>query len=323
MSNKEQFEREFESFLNEEDSRIAALYRKLPRAEPDAKLDAAVLAMARRAVATTPRPRVRAPRWVPALSAAAVVALAAGIAFRVGPQVWQEHAAPSAQNPAAGNAPAPAATNVETMQPVATDALKDKAASKPAPVSEPVARAVPPPPAAPPATAGPVKPQAALRKMEAAKRTDAPTPQAFPTQAAPEQKAAESVPGDAGQARNRGELREKKADLERDEMQTAPLAPPAPAAAAPAREELAAPRAQAAGSAEGSTRPAPAAAKTLQAPRSNDPNARLYPEHWLANIRVMLRENRHDDALRSLAEFRRMYPEYHLPDDLRDLRTPE
>jgi len=37
----------------------------------------------------------------------------------------------------------------------------------------------------------------------------------------------------------------------------------------------------------------------------------------------MLRENRHDDALRSLAEFRRMYPEYHLPDDLRDLRTPE
>ena len=54
--------------------------------------------------------------------------------------------------------------------------------------------------------------------------------------------------------------------------------------------------------------------------RSTDPNARLYPEHWLANIRTMLKENRRDDALRSLCEFRRMYPDYHLPDDLRDLK---
>ena len=54
--------------------------------------------------------------------------------------------------------------------------------------------------------------------------------------------------------------------------------------------------------------------------RSKDPNASLYPEHWLANIRTMLRENRHDEALRSLAEFRKMYPDYHLPDDLRDLK---
>jgi len=34
----------------------------------------------------------------------------------------------------------------------------------------------------------------------------------------------------------------------------------------------------------------------------------------------MLRENRHDDAMRSLAEFRRMYPDYKLPNDLRDLK---
>ena len=42
----------------------------------------------------------------------------------------------------------------------------------------------------------------------------------------------------------------------------------------------------------------------------------------LANIRVMLRENHRDDAVRSLAEFRKMYPDYHLPDDLRDLGNP-
>src|SRR5690349_4215345 len=102
MSSKEQFEREFESFLNEEESRIAALYRKLPRPEPDAKLDAAVLAMARRAAPVAPRMRARTPRWIPALSAAAVVALAAGIAFRVGPQAWQERSIP-AQKPANEN----------------------------------------------------------------------------------------------------------------------------------------------------------------------------------------------------------------------------
>ena len=54
--------------------------------------------------------------------------------------------------------------------------------------------------------------------------------------------------------------------------------------------------------------------------KSADPNARLYPEHWLANIRTMLAQERRDEALRSLAEFRRLYPDYTLPDDLRDLK---
>jgi hypothetical protein len=67
--------------------------------------------------------------------------------------------------------------------------------------------------------------------------------------------------------------------------------------------------------------PAPAAKAAQSAPaRSKDPNASLYPEHWLANIRTMLREHKRDDALRSLGEFRKMYPDYHLPDDLRDLK---
>jgi hypothetical protein len=34
----------------------------------------------------------------------------------------------------------------------------------------------------------------------------------------------------------------------------------------------------------------------------------------------MLRENKRDDAVRSLAEFRKMYPDYKLPDDLRALK---
>ena len=38
------------------------------------------------------------------------------------------------------------------------------------------------------------------------------------------------------------------------------------------------------------------------------------------HVITMLRENKRDEALRSLDEFRKMYPDYHLPDDLRDLK---
>ena len=62
-----------------------------------------------------------------------------------------------------------------------------------------------------------------------------------------------------------------------------------------------------------------APAQALAAPTARDRNASLYPEHWLANIQQMLRDNRREEALRSLAEFRKRYPDYRLPDDLRDL----
>jgi len=45
---RDQFEREFEAFLADEESRLAGVYRKLPQPEPDARLDAAVKAMAHR-----------------------------------------------------------------------------------------------------------------------------------------------------------------------------------------------------------------------------------------------------------------------------------
>src|SRR4029077_8118133 len=69
--------------------RLAALYRKLPQAEPDAKLDAAVRSMAHRALnpqlVATPRAQSkrRRARWLPAFGAAAGIVLAAGIAWRV------------------------------------------------------------------------------------------------------------------------------------------------------------------------------------------------------------------------------------------------
>jgi Meckel syndrome type 1 protein len=371
MSGKEQFEREFESFLTEDDSRLAALYRKLPRLEPDAKLDAAVTAMSRRTAAATAPVRVRRPRWLPALSAAAVVALAAGVAYRIGPQSWQERerALQKTINENAVSTPAspPAA---EMARRADADAFQEKdagsAASKPA--AEPAA---PPPPAttavprpAPVASAPPAGYAAPaqhveherVRKVEnAAKRADAPAPQAFPlqTERAQELKSAEpAAPGaaaDSANAQAAGAIAPERQRFKRDEKAPAPVpapastaaAPAAPAAAAlppppPLREESAPAPAETAAPPKletqtvtgGSIRavptlaaPAPAAKAAKVAPeRPKDPNASLYPEHWLANIRALLREHKRDDALRSLGEFRKMYPDYHLPDDLRDLK---
>jgi hypothetical protein len=42
------------------------------------------------------------------------------------------------------------------------------------------------------------------------------------------------------------------------------------------------------------------------------------PEHWIARIRVLLRQRQYDAALRNLRDFRRDYPNYELPADLRD-----
>ena len=56
--------------------------------------------------------------------------------------------------------------------------------------------------------------------------------------------------------------------------------------------------------------------QTLAAPATADRNVSLYPEHWLANIRLLLRDNQRAAALRSLDEFRKKYPDYVLPDDL-------
>jgi len=366
MSSNEQFERDFESFLKDDDSRIAALYRKLPRPEPDAKLDAAVLAMSRRAATSAPAVRARQPRWLPALSAAAVVALAAGVAFRVGPQVWQQRDTKALQKSVDENAArsAPAAPEpAETPQSANAGAYREKDVAAPGPAAE----ATPPP--APDATAAPAAGYAApaktqvlrpqVRKMEnAARHADAPAPQAFPPEAEPEQELKSSERGAAAAAADAvttqaaGAIAAKPERAMRDEKAQAPapvLAAPQPASAAtpravppapPARvEERAmqesAPAAETppaalqtqttAGAPAESRLAAPASAPAAKAAkpapvRSKDPNAQLYPEHWLANIRTMLHERKRDEALRSLAEFRKMYPDYHLPDDLLDLK---
>jgi hypothetical protein len=378
-SSNEKFEREFEAFLNQEDAPLASLYRKLPRTEPDARLDAAVQAMAHRALnpqlVATPRPgsRRRKARWVPALGAAAGLVLAAGIAYRLGPSMNDDRDsgpapanevisvrpldAPKPPEPPLSPPPPPAEASMSSRP--ATGARAEKlqdmnaGGSRPAPV---------------PAAAEPKKSNAAepAAKVDAASvAADAPgkseaaakpavAPKAFPAATQPRRKspeidaverqqimaegawqnlhdrdATDAASPDQGGAPAENETRPVGAATvparkARPQTSIAPQSAPPPRSA-PEQQEL-----RKAGTGESTAqggairrdepaRPAAAAAGATRM-KSSDPNARLYPEHWLANIRKMLAQDQRADALRSLAEFRRIYPDYRLPDDLRDLK---
>ncbi|HET7063975.1 MAG TPA: hypothetical protein VFI49_06825 [Rudaea sp.] len=411
MSSNEKLEREFAAFLAEDDSRLAALYRKLPQAEPDPRLDGAVRAMAHRALnpqlVATPQassPHRRRGRWLPALGAAAGIVFAAGIAFRVGPS-WHgdrgETGAPASDviSVRSVDAPPPAAPPLSPAPPPAESAATPAGAASLSGMAKLKAQAETE--AAKPASDAEARERSARLDDSADNRPSAagglskaekPTapraqPQAFPAPApAPARKraseldaverkqimatgawqnlhdrdtkkpapgAAPAVPSGAG---TRPAAAAKSAELQRQEA--LPAAPPAPAqgsALAPASRDEAAPPPPAAVATvpeqfapqpPARTAAAPAAKTDAQAgdeavrdkaavpaisgkaaqtkenekTRSKDPNASLYPEHWLQNIRVMLRENHRDGAVRSLAEFRKMYPDYKLPDDLRDLK---
>ena len=401
MSSNEKLEREFAAFLAEDDSRLAGLYRKLPQPEPDPRLDAAVRAMAHRALnpelVATPQAgsKRRRGRWLPALGAAAGIVFAAGIAFRLGPS-WHgdrdEKGAPASDviSVRSVDAPQPAAPPLSPAPPPAESAASPTGAASASATMK--LKAQTETEAAKPASDVEAREKAArlddnadnraaaaggLSKLEkpAAPATQ---PQAFP---APARKRASEMDAverkqimatgawqnlhdrDAGKAgaspttkaapatADKHPAAAKSAEPQRqEELRSAPLpaqstvtapskpaeaAPPPAPAAAPVPEQFAPPPARTAAAvapaaksdahaSEEAATPAvsgqAAQKKENEKSRSQDPNARLYPEHWLQNIRTMLRENHRDDAVRSLGEFRKMYPDYHLPDDLRDLK---
>ena len=326
MNAKERRERELESFLAEQNSRVAALYRKLPRQEPDAKLDASVLAMARKAVA--PR-RSRNP-WLPALSAAAVVLVVAGVAYRAGPQVWNDRGASTP--PPTGNVADEAKTTV--VVPASPPAAASPPAQEPAPATTAglgvnTAKSVSAPARPEPADA------LARRKAADSFRLQSPSPSrevvAQPQAAAveiEEKRADESAAAPPPPPARDAPLQSLDAKIfPADESQKAEAAANATEReqkdGAPGRAEAAS-GALKATTVQPSAAPAPASSAFAPAPPAAvmklAPNNRLYPEHWISNIQKMLHENRRDEAIRNLDEFRKQYPDYVLPDDLRDLK---
>ncbi|HUQ29037.1 MAG TPA: hypothetical protein VM051_10605 [Usitatibacter sp.] len=240
--------------MSENGDKLGAAYRALPREEPGAAIDAAILAASRRALARPSASR----RWAAPVSIAAVLVLAFGVSLHMqeekpgieSPDLYAR--TPAAPPPAAAEAPISAAQGIAPQKraKVEVDA-KAKVQKKIAPAPD-----TPPKPDAAPS----VREEVRSLRDEAAP-------------AAPLAQAAPAV------ERERKDLA-KEMDLNR-------AAVPAPAQA-PAAAALS------------SRRAADAMAPIDEATRELEAIAKLRAE------------NRHEEADKALAEFRRKRPDYRI-----------
>lgn len=276
---------DLQRLLGDDHGEFGTLYRRLARSEPPRRLDRAVLGEAARAV------RGRAPRrhrWLVGLGSAAGIVLAAGIAWRVGQE--------AAMQPSAITVPAPAAVEIVPVQPIREQARRP---AEPAPAAESFADDS----AAAPAPAGAARREAAAdaakqRAKPAPRKPIAPPPPLPVVEQAPPAPAPAPFP-QAQEATVAGE-----ADASaRGERAGAPAGK-----SATAGERESAPERQRARAA-----PAPSASVELRR------DQQLAPDAWLAQVRDLLRQGRHQQAAESLRLFHRTHPRHAVPEDLRSL----
>lgn len=287
-----------------------ALAARLPRlhgrGEPDAALDARILAVAHAALAPAPAAKRRR-GWIVPLSAAASVGLAVGLAWQLRPPpvpLAVPASAPVAAADAAGagygqersavqSAEAPPAQEAVSAKPMPEPAGRQAAQANDAMRMAPRAAsaetaAEPAAPAAP--TFVPPPPAAIADAM----------PVASPPPPAPPAPAAAPAPGQAAMARSLGTLDTvtvggAAAQAKRSRQNEAEAAAEAPIADrfAKAADEEDVPPA------------------TMDAPAARDA--------WLRRIGELQQQGLIDEAKASLAEFRRRYPDAVLPPELRKL----
>ncbi|MBN8888206.1 MAG: hypothetical protein J0I77_21005 [Rudaea sp.] len=234
-SAEENFEREFDAFLREENSRLAELYRKLPHPEPDAALDTRVRDAARRALreeetATPTRVPSRKPRWLPALGIAATLVVAAGIGWRLAPHDSQSRTATTAAD-VASPATAPERNVKTAANPASAPAADSISASPPAPE---FAKQSAPAPGSNSADA--LRPQPEQARAD---KPAQPAPAKAETRVAAKAAAPQTPPALAAQAAKEPAAFPRRATgLEAEKMIAAKPSPPAVAAyAAPAQTE--------------------------------------------------------------------------------------
>jgi hypothetical protein len=292
-------DRDLDELLRDDAGRLGSLYRKLPRYEPPRRLDRAVLGEAARAVHSGKPPRRQ--RWLVGVGSAAGLVLAAGIAWRIGHDAMNEGAVPPA-----------AAPTVVPVQPIdgsahakreqsAPEAATADALSSPAPAAQNAA-------AARPAERDAVKQDE--RKLRAAAKSAAPAPKPV---AAP---APEPFPA---QPRQREEAPAK--DLEK--LQSFEESQPATAGRATGAMGGAAAGAVAPSSDKKTAAPERAYAPASPTVPSGSVELRrdmqLPPGEWLAHIRELERQGRHQQAMESLRLFIRAHPNRKVPTDLQPL----
>jgi len=282
------------------DDKLSRRYGELPKEEPRAAIDEAILASARRAVA----PRSFSQRWAVPVSLAAVLVLALGVTLRM--QVEEpgiETSAPSSPPRAA----APSSAIAPAKEPAVKErAVKDSAAdavSEKPQLQKKLARQAPERAYVEERRDSEKKAKVEQKPLEANVAAEPPKPQpkAF----------ADAAPPPASE---RFEMQQRAAPASpaAPAMAPPPAAAPAPAAAAPAA------RAQAI-----TAEPAPSQ-DALRAKREaavgaaglakEDAKNPLTKE--LERIAQLRREGRHQEADEALEKFRKENPSYKIPDAL-------
>jgi resuscitation-promoting factor RpfA len=298
------------------DNRLSRIYREGAWPEPSRQIDAAIVAASRRA-ARERHPFAR--RWAPWLAAAAVLLLASALALKAFREQREAVLPPTPDKTPAARAkePAPAA------EPKAAEA---KAAPAPQAVTPPrgfsstmdLAEAerlerlqrdlgLKRPPSG--ESASPAKAAPAEKPVAALKRESPETPRADPPQRAPVRSTETPPPASpfAGQAPAATQGAAAFGTGITPAPPSVQARPPAPAqppvqAQPPVPAQAAAPST---GALPGET------ARSVRAANERSPQA------WIEDIRKLMTEGRSEEAGRELAEFRKRYPDFALPEDLR------
>ena len=311
----------------ERDSKLSALYPLAGSDGPSPALDAAISAAAHRAVGARPRlagsPFSRS--WRVPLSIAAVVVVSVSVVILMreeSPEVAQLTPAPVAGSPSkpdsgANELPKPASPPVAAdsgVSPKPPQKAVPPAADRPA-ASEPLAKRRAAPEAFPGATGA--------RDADRAK----------PGRLAPKEQARSDVAAASKEARLKAAQAEPARPAEGkvqslDVQSASTVAGGMQGAASAAKKES---TAAAAGKdeeyrdAQRARTPAPAAAPAAtlerQAAQSADnllAQTSLPPAKWLERIEDLRKQGKLDEARASLAEFKKRYPEYPLPETLKD-----
>ncbi len=290
----------------ERDAMLTAIYRTAGQDAPPVALDAAILAAARREVGARPHPAGFSfgGSWRTSLSIAAVLVLSVSLVTLMREEASKLTAPPRADVPAVKTKLKSSVASDDNAAPDAVDLRDSKVAAsterqrQPAPLDA-QREIVQAPAAAPPGKAA-AKP---ARAVEPA--ADRPIP--FPAIGA-----------------SSGALTENK-------TQIVPAATPAdrvdPASRgqadyAPAKQAAESPPASVAGvppaPAAPQAKPASPAVTTSKLERAVD----LPPEKWLERIEELRKQGKFEEVRASLADFRKRYPDYRLPDSLRDWAKP-
>ena len=276
--------------MTTDDDKVSKRYRELPREEPPRHVDDAILAASRRAVHTRPAPLVvpsGRQRWYFPLAAAAIIVLAVAVTVHMEREQPEEEVLSSntVSAPAAAKEAAPSTSMPEAApaSPERRFEMRDQARAQ---SSRPAAD----------------KSEQDQRGGSGERRERSEPPPRLDLQAPPPppelQKSLAEAPNPPATARDEIARQSAAGALASRVEPARPQPAPAPQARA------AAPRVQAATAEKAESAPKLAASSNLS------------PEQWLQGIADLRWQGYQDEADRQLAEFRKRYPDYRIPEPM-------